>query len=143
MSADGSIELTWAGEERRFCIGIGEFRNLQESVNARRVLISASPVGPAALLQMLRTNDAWPDDVRDVLKAGLVGGGATATEASRLLVRQFDGKPLLEHTKTAFLILLAGLVGVPEDEPDSKKKTIATDETSPSSSPLSTETAPQ
>jgi len=140
MSADGSIELMWAGEERRFRIGIGEFRALQEAVNARRVLISAPLVGPATLLQMLRTNDAWPDDVRDVLKAGLVGGGATLTEAARLLMRQFDGQPLLEHTKTAFLILLAGLVGVPEDEPGSKKKTMTTDETSRSNSPSSTET---
>lgn len=143
MSADGSVELMWAGENRRFRIGIGEFRGLQESVNSRRVLISATPVGPAALLQMLRTNDAWPDDVRDVLKAGLVGGGVTVTEASRLLIRQFDGKPLLEHTKTAFLILLAGLVGVPEDEPESKKKTTTTDETNQSDSPSSTETVPQ
>jgi len=143
MSADGSIELAWAGEDRRFRIGIGEFRSLQESVNARRVLISAPLVGPAALLQMLRTNDAWPDDVRDVLKAGLVGGGVTLTEATKLLIRQFDGKPVLEHTKTAFLILLAGLVGVPDDEPKSKKKTKTEDKMSRSSSPSSTVTVQQ
>jgi hypothetical protein len=130
----------WAGEERRFRIGIGEFRNLQEAVNARRVLISAPLVGPSTLLQMLRTNNAWPDDVRDVLKAGLVGGGATMTEAARLLMRRFDGQPLLEHTKTAFLVLMASLVGVPEDEPDSKKKTMTMGETGPSSSPSSMET---
>jgi hypothetical protein len=125
MSADGSIEIVWAGEERRFRIGIGEYRGLQESINARRVLINAEPIGPSALLHLLRTNNAWPDDVRDVLKAGLIGGGLTFQEANKLLVRHFDGKPLIEHVKTAFPVLLASLVGVPDDEP-SKKKTKTT-----------------
>jgi hypothetical protein len=75
---------------------------LQESVNARRVAIEAQPIGPSALLHLLRTNNAWPDDVRDVLKAGLIGGGENYQSTQRLLARNFDNKPLLEHTKTAF-----------------------------------------
>lgn len=145
MSADGSIELVWAGEERRFRIGIGEYRSLQESVNARRVLINAQPIGPGGLLDLLRTKNAWPDDVRDVLKAGLMGGGLTLQGANKLLVRHFDGKPLLEHVKTAFPVLLASLVGVPDDEPSKKKTeaTVTTEKTDQSSSPSSTETVPQ
>lgn len=146
MSADGSIELTWADEPRKFRIAIGEFRGLQESVNARRVAIGAEPVGPSAMLTALRTNNAWPDDVRDVLKAGLVGAGMEFQKAQRLLMRYFDNKPLLEHTKTAFLVLLAALVGVPDDEP-AKKKIAETGsepgETSQSDSQSSTETEPQ
>lgn len=141
MSGDGSICLMWAGEMRDFRIAIGEFRGLQESVNARRMLIAAPPIGPSTLLHLLRTNDAWPDDVRDVLKAGLVGGGSTSTEAARLLIREFDGKPILEHMKTAFLILLASLVGVPEDDPELKKK-MTTAKTSQSDSPSSTDMVP-
>lgn len=144
MSADGSIELTWADAERRFRIAIGEFRSLQESVNARRVAIDAQPIGPSALLHALRTNNAWPDDVRDVLKAGLIGGGETYQATQRLLGRHFDNKPLLEHMKVAFLVLLAALVGVPDDEPGSKKKTETTmEKMDQSNSPQSTETAPQ
>lgn len=144
MSADGSIELTWADAERRFRIAIGEFRSLQESVNARRIAIEAQPIGPSALLHALRTNNAWPDDVRDVLKAGLVGGGETYQAAQRLLARHFDNKPLLEHMKVAFLVLLAALVGVPDDEPGSKKKTeTMMEKTDQSDSPRFTETAPQ
>lgn len=146
MSADGSVELTWAAELRKFRIAIGEFRDLQESVNARRVAIGAETVGPSTLLTAFRTNNAWPDDVRDVLKAGLIGAGIAYDKAQRLLVRHFDNKPLLAHTKTAFLVLLAALVGVPEDEP-AKKKTQDSEapvsETSPSDSPSSTETEPQ
>jgi hypothetical protein len=144
MSADGSIEIVWAGEDRRFRIGIGEYRSLQESVNARRVLINAEPIGPSALLHLLRTNNAWPDDVRDVLKAGLVGGGLTFQEANKLLVRHFDGKPLIEHVKTAFPILLASLVGVPDDEPSKKKTEVTMEEKmDQSNSPSSTETVLQ
>jgi hypothetical protein len=127
MSADGSVELVWADETRKFRIAIGEFRDLQESVNTRRVAIGAEPIGPSTILAALRTNNAWPDDVRDVLKAGLIGGGLAFDKAQRLLVRHFDNKPLLAHTKTAFLLLLAALVGVPDDEV-SKKKIAETEE---------------
>lgn len=143
MSADGSIELTWAETPRKFRIAIGEFRALQESVNARRVAIEAQPIGPSTLLQLLRTNNAWPDDVRDVLKAGLIGGGESYQAAQKLLMRNFDNKPLLEHTKTAFLILMAALVGVPDDEAGSKKKTEMTEGTAQSPSQSSTETEQQ
>lgn len=145
MSADGSIELVWADAPRRFRIAIGEFRGLQDSVNARRVAIDAQPIGPSALLHALRTNNAWPDDVRDVLKAGLIGGGIAYPAAQKLLTRHFDNKPLIEHTKAAFLILLAALVGVPDDEP-SKKKTetpVTTEKMDQSNSQPSTETEPQ
>lgn len=143
MSADGSIELVWADETRRFRIGIGEFRSLQESVNSRRVLIGAQPVGPGGLLDLLRTKNAWPDDVRDVLKAGLIGGGLEFQEANKLLVRHFDGKPLLEHSKTAFPVLLAALVGVPDDEPSKKKTKMKSGKTDQSNSLSSTETVQQ
>lgn len=121
MSADGSIELEWAEETRKFRIAIGGFRDVQESINSRRVAIGAEPVGPSAILAALRTNNAWPDDVRDILKAGLVGGGLAYDKVQRLLLKHFDNKPLLAHTKTAFLVLLAALVGVPDDEPAKKK----------------------
>jgi hypothetical protein len=146
MSADGSIELEWAEETRRFRIAIGEFRGLQDAVNGRRSVLNLEPSGPSGLLNLLRTNNAWPDDVRDVLKAGLIGGGLEYSKVQRLLIRHFDNSPLLAHMKVAFTILLAALVGVPGDESVSKKKTeTATipDEMNQSSSPSSTETVPQ
>lgn len=143
MSADGSVELVWAEETRKFRIAIGEFRDLQESVNTRRVAIGAEPIGPSAMLNLLRTNNAWPDDVRDVLKAGLIGRGLSFDKAQRLLARHFDNKPLLAHTKTAFLVLLAALVGVPDDEASKKKMTETADVTSQSDSQSSTETVLQ
>lgn len=141
MSADGSVSLFFGDDEKRFRIGIGEFRELQEKVNGRRIEMGLSAIGPTTLANLLRANDAWPDDVRDVLRIGLVGGGMKAPEAHRLLVRYFDGKPPIGFYLPAFTVLMAAFVGVAGDEVESKKKTSA-ETTVPSSSPISTPTAP-
>lgn len=143
MSADGSIELFFGDQEYRFRIGIGEFRELQEKVNKRRIDMGLNPVGPTTLANLLRANDAWPDDARDVLRIGLVGGGMAPAEAHRLLVRHFDnGRGPLQFYLTAFTVLMTAFVGVDGDEVSVKKKTQTTDRTAPSSSPTSTATAP-
>jgi hypothetical protein len=121
MSADGSVELFFGDGTHRFRLAIGQFRELQEKVNGRRILVGAPPIGPATLLEALQTNNAWPDDMRDVLRLGLVGGGMKPQEAHRLLLNNFDDKPPQSIGPTVFLILLAALVGVPEDEIVSKK----------------------
>lgn len=141
MSADGSVTLFFGDEEKPFRIGIGEFRELQEKVNGRRVASGLSAVGPTTLANLLRANDAWPDDVRDVLRIGLVGGGMKPVEAQRHLVTYFDGKPPVQFYLIAFTVLMAAFVGVAGDEIESKKKTNPAT-TDPSSSPKSTATAP-
>jgi Phage tail tube protein, GTA-gp10 len=123
MSADGGIELFWGDMEHRFRMAIGEFRELQEKVNLRRIRIGAPLVGPMDLVRQLQANNAWPDDVRDVIRLGLVGGGMEPAAAHRLLVTYFDDVdryPPLSNMKPAFMILLAGLTGPIED---AKKKT--------------------
>lgn len=143
MSADGSITLVWGDGENKFRFAIGQFRELQEKINHRRLAIGAPLVGPMSLLNLLKSSDAWPDDVRDVLRIGLVGGGMPVADAHRKLVNYFDSAPPLEHMLPAFTVLLAGLAGAPEDQ-SSKKKTKETVTTSPpSSSPKSTAPALQ
>lgn len=142
MSADASVELFFGDAEYKFRIGIGEFRELQEKVNSRRIAMGLSATGPTTLANALRANDAWPDDVRDVLRIALVGGGMKPNAAHRLLVRYFDDRPPMEFYLTAFTVLMAAFVGVKGDEIASKKKTETTMETVPSSSPIYTPTAP-
>jgi len=123
MSSDGGLSLFWGDDHQTFRLGIGQFRELQEKVNLRRLAIGAPIVGPMALLNGLRANDAWPDDIRDVLRLGLVGGGKTPAEAHRLLTHYFDdfiAHPPLENMRPAFVVLMAGLAGAPGD--DAKKK---------------------
>lgn len=141
MSADGSLTLFWGDGEQQFRFAIGQWRELQEKVNGRRVAIGAPAIGPTTLLNAFRAKDAWPDDIRDVLRIGLVGGGLTPQKAHALLSHFFDGKPPFEHMQPAFLVLFAGLVGVPSDPVAKKKPRTRTGPSSQSSSPPSTETA--
>jgi hypothetical protein len=139
MSADGSITLVWGDGPNKFKFGIGQFRELQERVNTRRVAIGAPLVGPMSLVNLLKANDAWPDDARDILMLGLIGADMPLNAAHRKMVKYFDGEAPLIHMTTALAVLMAGLAGAPGDEL-SKKKTVTTNPTStpPSSSQDST-----
>lgn len=142
MSADGSVTLVWGDGENKFRFAIGQFRELQEKVTKRRVDLGLPGIGPLTLLNSLRAQDAWPDDVRDVLRIGLVGAGMPIKDAHKKLSLYFDGKPPLEHMLVAYACLFAGLVGVPDEaEEELKKKTMPSKTTDPSTSESSTEPA--
>jgi len=119
--SDGAIDLVWGGGLRNFRFAIGEFRALQDAVNRRRIAIGAPIVGPMDLLKSLRANNAWPDDIRDVLRLGLIGGGMKPPEAHGEMVHYFDNSPPLEHMKPAMMVLLAGLAGAPGEDVAKKK----------------------
>jgi hypothetical protein len=123
MSADGSITLVWGDGENRFRYGIGQWRELQEKVNGRRTAMGLAPIGPMTLLQDVRTGNAWPDDIRDILRIGLNGGGLNVAQSHRKLVNHFDATPPYAHNLVAFKVLEAGLIGAPDDEIELKKKT--------------------
>jgi hypothetical protein len=134
MSRDGSISLTWGDGEHRFRLAIGQLRELQEKCDA----------GPAEIAGRL-TDGRWRvNDVREAVRLGLIGGGMVPAEAYRLTARYVDERPLLESVPVAQAVLMAALVGAPE-EPVGKAEaaeaeTGATMSASPS--PPSTEPAP-
>jgi hypothetical protein len=139
MSATGSITLVWGDGDNTFRFGIAQWRELQEKINGRRVAMGLNPIGPMTLLNMLRAKDAWPDDIRDVLRIGLVGAGMPIAAANRKLVRHFDNEPPAPHNLIAFAVLSAGLLGAPGDEISAAKKKTEGEATSQSDSPPSTE----
>jgi hypothetical protein len=122
MSATGSITLVWGDGDNTFRFGIAQWRELQEKINGRRVAMGLNPIGPMTLLNSLRAKDAWPDDMRDVLRIGLVGAGMPIAAANRKLVRYFDNTPVAPHNLVAFAVLSAGLLGAPGDEISAAKK---------------------
>lgn len=126
MSADGSITLLWGDGENRFRYAIRAWRELQEKVNGRRHAMGLELIGPMTLLMDVRSGNAWPDDVRDILRIGLVGGGLSIAQAHRKLVNYFDETPPYAHNLVAFKVLEAGLIGDPNDEIELKKKTETT-----------------
>jgi hypothetical protein len=138
MSADGSVTLAWAGEERKFRLAIGQLRELQENVNRWRVNIGAVPIGPSSLLRLLMGGDAWPDEVREIVRLGLIGGGEVSIALVPGLIKRYvDDRPLVESTQVAQAVLLSAMVGVPDDpvgkKPKRRRKTRATSSASPAS----------
>lgn len=140
MSADGSVTLPWAGENRRFRLAIGQLRELQEGVNKWRVAIGAPPIGPRTLLRLLVEGDGWIDEIREVIRLGLIGGGMKIDLVPGLVKRYVDERPLMESAQVAQAILLTALVG-DVDDPVGKHpaETAATEaRATASSSPQST-----
>lgn len=134
MSRNGDITLEWADGDHLFRLGLGELRELQEKTGH----------GPAMLARRIVSSEFFVDDVREVLRLGLIGGGAEPRDALRLIGRYCDERPLLESTEPALRILQAALLG-PEDDTPGKamaaKETQGTTGASPS--PPSTAPAPQ
>ncbi|MGC0396326.1 MULTISPECIES: gene transfer agent family protein [Bradyrhizobium] len=108
------IELIWGSGLQAFKFGLGQFRALQENVNRRRLAIGAPLVGPMDLVEQLRAKNVWPDDLRDILRLGLIGGGMAPRDAHLEMAQHFDDKPPLPHMMPALTVLMAGLVGPPE-----------------------------
>jgi Phage tail tube protein, GTA-gp10 len=137
VSADGSVTLTWAGEERRFRLAIGQLRELQENINRNR----ATPIGPMSLYLLISKGDAWPDDLREVIRLGLIGGGTRLELVPGLLKRYAEDRPLLELVPVAQAVLGVALMGEPDDPVGKKPQEAATATATASAFPTSTEAA--
>jgi hypothetical protein len=123
LSSDGSITLTWADGDHVFRTRLGEWREIQDKCGA----------GLIEIMDRLQGRRWRVDDIREPIRIGLIGGGLTPTHALGLVKRYVDDRPIAESLPIALAILMAAIVGVPEDPPDgdrSKKKDEPTDGTS-------------
>jgi len=111
MSRVGKIDLEFGDGWHCFRLRIGELIELQEKCDA----------GPPLILARLQAS-AWNvPDVRETIRIGLIGGGATAHEAHKLVFRYVDEVPDWQlNALVAGQILAAALYGV-EEEPTPKK----------------------
>jgi hypothetical protein len=112
MSGLGQISLTWGPGEYTFRLRIKELIELDEIVGA----------GPQFILQALSDGTWRVAMVRETVRLGLIGGGLKPTEASKLVVRYVDERPLLESVMHAQAILAAALIGRPEEDAAKKPK---------------------
>lgn len=130
MSADGSTEFEWADGRYRFRLAIGQLRELQEKCGC----------GPAELSARISQQRWMVDDLREIIRLGLIGGGKSPADALKLVRRYVEERPLLESVPVAMAVLLTALVGVPDD-PVGKKPAegTATEPATSSFSPQSTE----
>lgn len=104
---DAALTRVWADGEHRFRLRIGELRELQAKTG----------VGPHALYQRLSLRQWLVDDLREIIRLGLIGGGMPPVEALGLVKRYVEERPLLESVEPALAILGVALLG-PEPEGD-------------------------
>lgn len=131
MSADASTTFEWADGEHTFRLAIGQLRELQDKTGT----------GPFALLRRLMDGTWKVDDLREIIRLGLIGGGMKPLEALGLVKNYVEGRPLMESLVPAKAIMTAALFGDPEDDVG-KDKPGETETTAGSTSPASTEPAP-
>lgn len=130
MSAeDGSVSLQFGDGEYIFRIAFGQWRELQESINRPRLEIGEQPIGPMVLLRALLEGNAWPHDVREVIRLGLIGGGMKSDRALVLVKRHVEGRPYFQSMAAGRTILQYAMFGPPDDPVGKKAQTSADPET--------------
>jgi Phage tail tube protein, GTA-gp10 len=132
MSSDGSIELEWADKRYRFRLAFGQLCELQQLRNA----------GAIEIMTRLAERRWYVEDIREIIRVGLIGGGMNPTEARVLVTLYIEQRPPMESEQTAMLIIGAAMAGVPRDQPVSKPKAEESTATDGSASPRSTEREP-
>jgi hypothetical protein len=112
VSRTGRVRAHFGGEEREFLLAWGELMQLQESRDA----------GPGWIQVKFMTNQWKAEDVAEVIRLGLIGGGETPQKASRLVKLHVEQEPHNLGGPDGLLILAlriitAGIQGSPEEPP--------------------------
>lgn len=98
----GAWVAPFGDEERTFdLLALGAWRKLQ----------AATDFGFWVLLQRLVTRQCGVPDYREVIRIGLIGGGASEAEALQLVKAHFDPAPLGHYLPLAIDIMNAAAWG--------------------------------
>ena len=140
--ADGKVTLSQWGKPVEFRLAIGDCEQLQETINQKRVAIGLPALGPTDMLRLMAAGNAWPHEIVEVLRLGLIGAGMKGDRALVLIKRHVE--PAGNWTTASAMackVLGAALFGV-EDDPVGKEPTPAGEPETPamdlSGSPNST-----
>lgn len=98
---DGKIQIAWGDGEHVFRLAIPQLLELEEKCNA----------GAIEILNRLMASRWRTNDVREVIRLGLIGGGKDPVTAHAHTIRYVDERPLLESVPPAIAILGTALHG--------------------------------
>jgi hypothetical protein len=110
MSRRAQVNLDWADDTYSFRLRIKELIELDELCDA----------GPAHMHQACLSGTWRVKHVRETIRLGLIGGGMTPRDALNLVRKYVDERPLTESVLVAEAVLMAAIIGVPEDEAPKK-----------------------
>lgn len=116
-SIDAQVTLKWANGRHTFRLGWGELIMLQEECNA----------GPFEILMRFSRGNWRVQEISNVIRLGLIGGGLPPAEALTLVEKYVEARPPLENLVFARGILGVAVQGNPDEQPG--KDPAAQDET--------------
>jgi hypothetical protein len=103
---NGTIIIDWADGKHKFNVAIFEQAfELEEKCSA----------GLLEIFERVSARKWRVTDLFETIRIGLIGGGATPAKALSLCRRYVEGRPWAESVPVAQAILVAALVGVPDD----------------------------
>ncbi|OLP44648.1 gene transfer agent family protein [Rhizobium oryziradicis] len=105
MAGHGSITLDWADGEYTFRLPLKQLEELEQRFDRSIFVIT----------DRMATRTATSSEIREVLRLGLIGGGAKPADALPLVRKYVDERPLDENRDTAHVICLAALARVHGD----------------------------
>lgn len=123
-------KVIWAGGEHEFCLTIGHLRTLEQRLNA----------GTGVILTRLWAGQFYLDDVIEVVRLGLMGGGLSEARANLLLERTYPKANIVQLSVTAARVLalyVSWPTGEEADDPLQGEASATT--TSPNSPPSPTD----
>jgi hypothetical protein len=103
--------LTWAGGTHKFDLS----HPWVWSVLSIRGLPGPNGATPAACLARFHDGTYLLDDCERIIELGLIGGGATRPEATKLLNDHVRGQPIAPLALIAFEVLGALFIGASRD----------------------------
>jgi hypothetical protein len=106
MSRDAKVDLDFADGTYTFRLAWGQLIELQEKCDA----------GPYVVLERLDGSGWLMQDIGEVIRLGLIGGGLEPAKAVKLVRRYVEDRPPMESVMLARGILAVALMGAP-DEP--------------------------
>lgn len=131
QSGHGFVTLPWGDGEYTFRLAWGAWAEIQEKCDC----------GPAELLDRILSRRWRANDLFEVVRLGLIGGGMSATDALIKARRYVQDRPLLESVPAAIQIVTAALLGPQDDAvPVGEQNAVKEPGLGKSLSPLSTET---
>lgn len=119
MSRDGSCELVFNGQRTLFRLTWRELMKIQEACDA----------GPYVILDRLLTGRWRLQDISEVIKWGLIGGGMMQADALDLIETEVQARRPIENLVIAQAVLGAGVVGTPEEDVGKKSEAAKPEET--------------
>lgn len=128
MSVNGAIEIDWADGKHKF--------NVAKFEQAFELEDKCGGIGLYEIWNLVQTRRARVTHLVEIHRLGLIGAGMPPQAALKLVRRYVEGRPWAESFPSANLIMMAALVGVPEDNAVGKSQADRT-ETEPVQTGLS------